>query len=72
MSGDSQSMASEEFLLLGNPNRGAGEPWVAVNPKDSNNIIVAAMATLNRLPSGEAPVHADNSDHQRPAAELYA
>jgi hypothetical protein len=47
---------SEEYLLLGNPDRGAGEPWVFVNPTDSNNIIVAAMATLNRLPTGEAPL----------------
>lgn len=46
---------SDEYLLLGSPNRGAGEPWVFVNPKDPNNIIVVAMATLNRLPSGEVP-----------------
>src|SRR4051812_20586678 len=53
----SQSEAkSDEFLLLGSPNRGAGEPWVFVNPKDPNNIIVVAMATLNRLPSGETPL----------------
>src|SRR3954468_23884587 len=47
---------SEEYLLLGSPNRGAGEPMVFVNPKDPNNIIVVAMATLNRLPSGETPL----------------
>jgi len=47
---------SDEYLLLGNPNRGAGEPWVIVNPKDPNNILVVAMATLNRLPTGEAPI----------------
>ncbi len=47
---------SDEYLLLGSPNRGAGEPWVFVNPKDSNNIIVVAMATLNRLPTGETPI----------------
>ena len=47
---------SEEYLLLGSPNRGAGEPWVFVNPKNSNNILVVAMATLNRLPTGEAPL----------------
>src|SRR5436190_12468356 len=47
---------SEEYLLLGSPNRGAGEPWVFANPKDPDNIIVVAMATLNRLPSGEAPI----------------
>jgi len=47
---------SEEYLLLGSPNRGAGEPFVFVNPKDHNNIIVAAMATLNHLPGGESPI----------------
>ena len=47
---------SEEYLLLGSPDRGAGEPFVFSNPKDRDNIIVAAMATLNRLPSGEAPL----------------
>ncbi|MBZ5585719.1 MAG: glycoside hydrolase [Acidobacteriia bacterium] len=47
---------SEEYLLLGSPNRGAGEPFVSVNPKDRNNIIVAAMATLNHLPTGESPI----------------
>jgi hypothetical protein len=46
---------SEEYLLLGSANRGAGEPFVFVNPKDHNNIIVAAMATLHRLPTGETP-----------------
>ncbi len=47
---------SEEYLLLGSPNRGAGEPWVVVNPKDPGNILVVAMATLNRLPTGQAPM----------------
>lgn len=47
---------SDEYLLLGSPNRGAGEPWVFVNPKDPKNIIVVAMATLNRLPDGEVPL----------------
>jgi hypothetical protein len=51
---------SEEYLLLGSPNRGAGEPFVFVNPKDPNNIIVVAMATLNRLPTGEAPIPRGN------------
>ena len=47
---------SDEYLLLGGVNRGAGEPFVFVNPKDHDNIIVAAMATLNRLPDGSAPI----------------
>src|SRR3569833_3679015 len=46
----------DEYLLLGNADRGAGEPWVVVNPRDPNNIIVVAMATLNRLPGGEIPI----------------
>ena len=49
-------LVSEEYLLLGSPNRGAGEPMVFVNPKDSKNIIVVAMATLHRLPTGETPI----------------
>jgi len=52
---------SDEYLLLGDADRGAGEPWVFVNPKDPQNIIVAAMATLNVLPDGETPVPHDNS-----------
>src|SRR5579863_7360395 len=51
-----ESPKSEEYLLLGSPNRGAGEPIIFVNPKDSNNILVVAMATLNHLPSGESPM----------------
>ncbi len=47
---------SDEYLLLGTADRGAGEPWVFVNPKDPKNIIVVAMATLNRLPDGETPL----------------
>lgn len=47
---------SDEYLLLGTSDRGAGEPWVFVNPKDPQNIIVVAMATLNRLPDGETPL----------------
>ena len=47
---------SDEYLLLGSPDRGAGEPWVFVNPKDHNNILVVAMATLNVLPTGETPI----------------
>jgi hypothetical protein len=51
-----ETSKSEEYLLLGSPNRGAGEPIIFVNPRDPNNMIVAAMATLHRLPTGEAPV----------------
>ena len=56
LSQSNEGPKSEEYLLLGSANRGAGEPVVFVNPKDPDNIIVVAMATLNRLPSGEAPI----------------
>jgi hypothetical protein len=41
------SYKGEEFLLIGNPTRGAGEPLIAINPKNPNNIIVGAMANSN-------------------------
>ena len=37
----------EEFLLIGNAVRGAGEPVIAIDPTNPNNIIVGAMANLN-------------------------
>ena len=37
----------EEFLLIGNANRGAGEPVIAINPRDPNNIVVGGMANLH-------------------------
>jgi hypothetical protein len=41
---------SEEYLLLGNANRGAGEPMIAVDPTNPKNIIVLAMASLQQVP----------------------
>ena len=41
------SYKGEEFLLIGDANRGAGEPVIAINPKDPNNIIVGGMANLH-------------------------
>jgi hypothetical protein len=38
------SYKGEEFLLIGNAVRGAGEPVIAINPRNPNNIIVGAMA----------------------------
>ena len=50
-----QTPISEEYLILGDANRGAGEPMIAINRKDPNNILIVAMATLHRLPNGEIP-----------------
>jgi hypothetical protein len=38
------SYKGEEYLLIGNAVRGAGEPVIAINPKNPDNIIVGAMA----------------------------
>ena len=51
---------SEEYLLLGNSNRGAGEPMVAVDPVDPKNIIVVAMGNLQQ-PEGK-PVTSNGTD----------
>src|SRR5437870_4153889 len=50
-----ETPVSDEYLILGDANRGAGEPMIAVNRKDPNNILIVAMATLHRLPNGEIP-----------------
>src|SRR4051794_34337756 len=44
------SYKGEEFLLIGNAVRGAGEPVIAINPKNPNNIIVGGMANLHYVP----------------------
>lgn len=41
------SYKGEEFLLIGSAVRGAGEPVIAINRNDPNNIIVGAMANDN-------------------------
>jgi hypothetical protein len=41
------SYKGEEFLLIGSATRGAGEPIIAINPKDPNIIIVGAMSNLH-------------------------
>jgi hypothetical protein len=38
------SYKGEEFLLIGNAVRGAGEPVIAIHPKNPNIIVVGAMA----------------------------
>lgn len=40
---------SEEYLVLGDTTRGAGEPMIAVDPTDPDNMIVVAMGNLQQL-----------------------
>lgn len=47
------AFASDEYLLLGDATRGAGEPMIAVDPTNPRNIVAVAMGNLQRL-GGEA------------------
>lgn len=40
---------SEEYLLLGDATRGAGEPMIAVDPTNPKNIIAVAMGNLQQI-----------------------
>lgn len=46
---------TEEYLLLGNATRGAGEPMIAVDPADPRNMVAVAMANVQQL--GGEPLH---------------
>src|ERR1041385_6977191 len=54
------SYKSEEYLLLGDAYRGAGEPMIAVDPVDPKNMIAVAMGNLQQ-PEGK-PVTANGTD----------
>ncbi len=45
----SRSAPTEEFLLLGDATRGAGEPMVAVDPTNPDHVIVVAMSSVQQL-----------------------
>jgi hypothetical protein len=57
---------SEEYLLLGNATRGAGEPMVAVDPTDPKNIIAVAMGSVQRIIVDGKPA-IGNSEYHRTA-----
>jgi hypothetical protein len=44
---------SDEYLLLGDATRGAGEPMIAVDPTNPKNLVAVAMGNMQRL-GGEA------------------
>jgi hypothetical protein len=46
---------TEEYLLIGNADRGAGEPMIAVDPTDPKTIVAVGMANLQQL--GGKPLH---------------
>jgi hypothetical protein len=58
--------ASDEYLLLGDATRGAGEPMIAVDPTNPKNIIAVAMGNLQRL--GVEPAMKNMTDDYHAAA----
>jgi hypothetical protein len=43
------SYKGEEYLLAGSASRGAGEPIIAIDPKDPNTILVGVSANLHQV-----------------------
>ena len=56
-------VASEEYLLLGDATRGAGEPMIAVDPIDPKNIIAVAMGNLQRIGTEAATANMTDAYH---------
>jgi hypothetical protein len=61
---------SEEYLLLGNATRGAGEPMLAVDPTNPANIVVIAMGNLHRLSGAPITRSMLNEYHATPFSTL--
>jgi len=53
---------AEEYLLLGNATRGAGEPMIAVDPTNPNNMIAVAMGSIQQL-HGKPATRGSTSDY---------
>jgi hypothetical protein len=62
--GRAQTSKSEEYLLLGNASRGAGEPMIAVDPTNPNNIIAVAMGSLQQLHGKPSTQGSTNDYHE--------
>jgi hypothetical protein len=60
----------EEYLLLGDATRGAGEPMIAVDPTDPKNIIVVAMGNLQRIGSAAATGNMTDAYHAVPNSTI--
>lgn len=61
---------SEEYLLLGNATRGAGEPMIAVDPTDPRHMIVVAMGNLQQLHGKPATQGSTNLYHLVPRSTI--
>jgi hypothetical protein len=57
------SYTSDEYLLLGDATRGAGEPMIAMDPTNPNNIVLVAMGNLQRLGGKATTSNMTNAFH---------
>ena len=62
-SGSRPGVQIEEYLLLGNATRGAGEPMIAVDPTNPKNIIAVAMGSIQQLHGKPATQGSTNQYH---------
>jgi hypothetical protein len=63
-------LVSEEYLLLGNATRGAGEPMVAVDPTNPNNIIAVAMGNIQQVGGKAATQNSTELYHSIPRSTI--
>jgi hypothetical protein len=61
---------SDEYLLLGNATRGAGEPMVAVDPTNPNNIIAVAMGNVQQIGGKAAMQNSTELYHSLPRSTI--
>src|SRR5580704_9847367 len=64
------SFASDEYLLLGDATRGAGEPMIAVDPTNPNNIVAVAMGNMQRLGGKSATGNMTDAFHAVPDSTI--
>jgi hypothetical protein len=61
---------SEEYLLLGDVTRGAGEPMIAVDPTNPRNIIAVAMGNIQQVNGQPATANSTELYHSLPRSTI--
>src|SRR5690349_20154631 len=61
---------SEEYLLLGDATRGAGEPMIAVDPTNPKNIIAVAMGNIQQVNGQPATANSTELYHSIPKSTI--
>jgi len=61
---------SDEYLLLGNATRAAGEPMIAVDPTNPNNMIAVAMGNIQQVAGKAATQNSTELYHSIPRSTI--